>query len=137
MSEPRSLLHNMSAPPRSKLMIAPHRRGNVLLTFCLPPLTDEWQEEVLELCAVQSLEELSRAADQRLLHFQPPAAMSIISSVANQVNDPLLSVAILSRCVGNLFLHRREMVLSFNRLSQSVTISDRRFIQNVVGLGEV
>ena len=135
--EPKSLLHNMSAPPRSKLVIAPHRRGNVLLTFCLPPLTEDWQKDVLEWCDVDNLQELKCFAEQRLLHFHPPAVMSIISFPANKVDDPLLSVAILSRCVGNLFLHRREMELSRQRLSQSVTISDRRFIQNVLGLGAV
>ena len=137
MLEPRSLLHNMSAPPRSKLVIAPHRRGNVLLTFCLPPLTEDWQKDVLDCCGVDNIEDLKCLAEQRLLHFRPPAVMSIISSSANQVDDPLLSVAILSRCIGNLFLHRREMELSLQRLSQSVTVSDRRFIQNVLGLGAV
>ena len=64
-------------------------------------------------------------------------ALSKSGVSANQVDDPLLSVAILSRCIGNLFLHRREMELSLQRLSQSVTVSDRRFIQNVLGLGAV
>ena len=135
MSESSSVLHNMSAPPRSKLVIAPHRRGKVLLTVCLPPLSKDWQTELLRWCGTNSLEETKLLAEQRLLHFQPPAAMVLIASSAPQVDDPLLSVAILSRCVGHLFLHRREMELSFQRLSQSVTIADRPFIQNVLGLG--
>ena len=136
MSEHRGLLHNMSAPPRSKLVIAPHRRSAVLLTFQLSLKKEDWLIELLDQCQVDSVEELQKQAEKRLFEFNIPSAMSIIDTPASVVDDPLLTVAILSRCVGNLFLLRRKMELSYDRLTKSVTISDRRVIQQIVGMGE-
>ena len=137
MSEHNSVLHNMSAPPKSRLVIAPHRRSAVLLTFQLPPLSEEnWKEEILSLCGVDSWIELKELSDRQLMSFEPPAAMSIIDVPADIADDSLLTIAILSRCIGNLFLLRRQQEFSLERLRQSITISDRRFIQKLVGLGE-
>ena len=135
--EHNSVLHNMSAPPKSRLVIAPHRRSKVLLTFQLPPLTTQgWREELLALCRLDDWETLKGKSDRQMMSFETPAAMSIIGVPADIVDDPLLTIAILSRCIGNLFLLRRQKDLSLERLSQSVTISDKGFIQKLVGLGE-
>ena len=137
MLENHSVLHNMSAPPKSRLVIAPHRKSSVLLTFQLPFLSEEnWQQKLLLLCAVQDWTELESKAEHQLLMYPIPPAMSIIRSPADIVDNPLLTVAILSRCVGNLFLLRRQPELLWNRLNQTITISDRQFIQHLVGLGQ-
>ena len=137
MLETQSVLHNMSAPPKSRLVIAPHRQSSVLLTFQLSFVSeDQWQQQLLQQCGVQNWAELQCKTEHQLSMYPPPAAMSIIRNQADIVDNPLLAVAILSRCVGNLFLLRRQPELSWNRLSQSITISDRQFIQQLVGLGE-
>ena len=49
MPETQSVLHNMSAPPKSRLVIAPHRQASVLLTFQLSFVSeDQWQQQLLQ-----------------------------------------------------------------------------------------
>jgi len=98
--------------------------------------TQGWREELLALCRLDDWETLKGTSDRQMMSFEPPAAMSIIGVPADIVDDPLLTIAILSRCIGNLFLLRRQKDLSLERLSQSVTISDKGFIQKLVGLEE-
>ena len=140
MLEANSVLQNMSAPPRSKVVIAPHRRKQSeleCLSFYLPALKKRsWQEDLLEITGLKSLQEVQRLAEYYLVELQPPSVFPIIKRKAGQAVHPLLSVGILSRTVGNLFLQRRKPELIYAHLSRRVTIIDPDFIQRILSIEE-
>ena len=138
MLDSHQLLQNMSAPPRSQVVIAPHRkeRGYVeSLSFYLPAIQkNTWQKDLLDITGLNSLQEIETQSDIYLLELQPPSAFPIIKRNTGRAVHPLLSIGILSRTIGSLFLARRVPELSYTRLNRRVTIIDPDFIKKILSI---
>ncbi len=136
MLESHSLLQNMSAPPRSQVVIAPHRKERGYtesVSFFLPAIQkNTWEKDLCDITGLNSLQEIQAQSDHYFLELQPPYAFPIIKRKAGRAVHPLLSISILSRTIGSLFLARRVPELSYTRLNCRVTILDPDFIQKIL-----
>ena len=127
-------LHNMSAPPRSHVTIAPHRKNTTLVRVKLMGLlsqTTEWQSHVLFQTGLSSWEELECRVNEIVVDIPPVIVMSGYHQSAKLEISPLDTVAILSRVIGNLYLSRTDPILSYERLSQQFVVGDPKVIEQL------
>jgi hypothetical protein len=134
MQEITPALHNMSAPPRSQIHIAPHRTNQQLFGIRLfPAITEQhWKEQILAMTHCATWEELQTKADAAWLPFIPKHVMVLSSGTdaENNILDPLVCVSILSRSVGTMWMQQREPILSFDRLSATYLLPASIFTAN-------
>lgn len=130
----RPWLHNMSAPPRSHVTIAPHRKNTTLVRVKLMGLLSqraEWQSHVLFQTGLNSWEELECRVKEIVVDIPPVIVMSGYHQSAKLEISPLDTVAILSRVIGNLYLSRTDPILSYERLSQQFVVGDPKVIEQL------
>jgi len=136
LAEIGAALHNMSAPPMSQVVVAPHRQhrnDSPLVSFYLPLLNqNSWEEDILRRCKLSSLAEVQEQADFWLDQLNPPVAFPMAARVGGISIHPLLSIGILSRTVGSLFMRRRNPILSYSRVSLRVSVVDPKFIARIL-----
>lgn len=108
-----SLIHNMSQPPRTAVVIAPHRAGprtELVLSLgaqdwnaAFARLTEQAQEE-------GATGDLAQWSAERLQGLGCPE-VGLVRDEGRPVHeavDPVLALAVLARCTGSLFLLRRQ-----------------------------
>jgi hypothetical protein len=108
-----SLLHNMSQPPRTEVVIAPHRAGRPQgFVLRLSPADRRAALAQLRTEVGGSTDPLKLAAwtAERLQALGCPEVGVVRREPrsAHEDVDPVLGLAVLSRCFGNLFLLRRQ-----------------------------
>ena len=118
--------------------MAPHRKNREnapLVSFYLPSLNENtWEEELLQRCKINSLSELQKQADFWMERLDPPVAFPLTTRIGGRSIHPLLSVGILSRVVGNLFLKRRSPELIYSRMSLRVSITEAKFVERILAI---
>lgn len=130
----QSMIHNMSAPPRSHITIAPHR-GNAsfvrlkLMGFCSQ--TKDWRAFVLQQTGMRTWVDLEEHIHSVSVDIPQIMVMSSYKTTAAMELNPVDAVFILSRVIGNLYLHRTDPILSYERLSKQFVIGDPRIIEQL------
>ena len=122
-----SLLQNMSAPPRSKIVVAPNK---IQLTYWelslpqLPEASSNFEEELVKQFGFKTPQELIGAVHQTLSTYPlPPIAMITSKASESKVHpDPLLVLGILARSTGNLYMARRPIRLEPILLKKTIFI---------------
>lgn len=130
----RSMIHNMSAPPRSHITIAPHRGNASFVRIKMVGLgsqTREWQSYVLRKTGMDSWADLEARVRVVTADLPPVIIMARYQPNAKMELNPIQTVAILSRVIGNLYLQRTEPILSYERLSQQFVVGDPKIIEQL------
>lgn len=123
-----TLLHNMSAPPRTQIVLAPGRKKPRFVSVRVPAETFARAAEIRPgpefVCRLaeqlglgragtrQGAEDLLQHATEQALEQHGVASAAVCSIGPSQPHereylDPLLALAIVSRCAGTLFLRAR------------------------------
>lgn len=133
-----SVLHNMSAPPRSQIVIAPNKTppAQVLFSLSSIPTKGSYFIDILShMYGFEGQEELI-AADARLHDtLQITPIMTTMSGTENVVaaENPLFIIYILARTTGTLFMKRRKPDFSYERMSQQVRLPQHGFEHYLYG----
>lgn len=130
----QSMIHNMSAPPRSHITIAPHRGNASFVRIKLMGLvsqTREWKAYVLRKTGMNSWEDLEVRVRSVVVDIPPVLVMAKYQPNAKLEVNPIHTVAILSRVIGNLYLQRTEPILSYERLSQHFVVGEPKMIEQL------
>jgi hypothetical protein len=111
-------LDNMSLSPRSEVVIAPRRKVSVGLRFALVG------DPTAALSKLGATEADWLAKTEALLDgIAAPAAAPLLEIPARTVDDPLLAIAVLSRCSANLFLRNRTPRFDAESLGRQVSFA--------------
>ena len=115
MTTRRHLLHNMSQPPKTQVVIAPHRPTRPA-GLVLSLSRDTWRAARRTLAesatSDRTLDEHTRDR-LRALGVPEVAVVRSCERRATEPVDPILALAVFSRCTGSLFLLRRTARLDF------------------------
>ena len=128
MSE--SILQNMSAPPRSKIVIAPNKESQKYWKCSLdnlPPASPDFALKIAYSFGFNNPNQLIAMVQERLdTYFLPPVATVLPKAVEHQTHpDKLLILGILARSTGHLYMSRRPIRLDPLLLRRTVFISAR------------
>jgi len=123
--EPAQLIHNMSAPPVSKISIGSHRQGKTIIEIratCFPTEQPQWDQTLALQLGYNSPRDLIAAANQALLRLNPPpvAVTTKGAKATHIIDDPLLAIAILPRCMGHLFMLNNPIRLQAHLYDKTV-----------------
>ena len=127
------LLHNMSAPPRSKIILAPNIQETTFLAFSLDDLPEEnadFEENFLRFCQQPSYTALNQKILEVEKTLQLPPILTLASPPQKSVpiSGLISAIALLVKSSGSLYMQRRKPIFSYPRLSRSVYISHHHFI---------
>ena len=125
MSE--SLLQNMSAPPRSKIVVAPNKVQPTywkLALLDLPEASAGFDLAVVKHFGFHTIHELTCAVQSELARYQLPPIAMIASKASHSKLHPsrLVALGILTRSAGNLYMARRPIRLDPVCLGQTLFI---------------
>jgi hypothetical protein len=127
----QQLLHNMSAPPKSTLHVAPGRTRRqtavAALGDLLPKDGPDFPARLAArlglgdgLESTEALNRLEEATARALDAHQVPVAAVVVLPTRDGPRLPaLLSVALLSRCSGRLMLRERSPLFTHERLANA------------------
>ncbi len=130
-------LHNMSAPPRSQIQVAPNRQPGRAVRVWIPNMSSllqnsaSWEEQVLEFTDCEdwpSLIQESTNALNKIPSLPPFFVMGGSDLKSTHSIKPLLVVAILARTAKNLCMLNAQPLYTFERLRQSRIINDQRVL---------
>lgn len=132
------LLHNMSAPPRSHVVVAPGiqpQKSRFLWTTDWLP--KDGSSFLVRLCREAGLgapadpiQRLVEETEALLVRIHAPAAAVLSSGTSTRpCADRLLALAVLSRSSDRLFLRARTPRFDHASLARSIAISDPAFFQ--------
>jgi len=127
-----SLLHNMSAPPRSKIIIAPNRKNLPQLRFhCkeLPSNDIGFQKNLAKMYSCESFEELIDKCEAVCKELSLPPIINTMKATKAfiQMDAPFTTLALMSRTIGTLYLERRKPQFIYVRLKQPIFFSQQAF----------
>lgn len=126
-----NLLHNMSAPPRSTIVVAPGiHRPRMIVLAAHDWLPHDGSGFLARLCEAAGLgvpaDPMTRLVDvtaELLVGIDAPAAAVLqIGGDARPCSDRLLTLAILSRASDRLFLRARTPRFDHTSLARTVSI---------------
>ena len=127
-TEKTPLIHNMSAPPVSKISIGGHRKDREIVEIkaCgFPENSEKWERSLANHLGYTSPCALIEDANALLLSlFPPPISVTTKGAKPTQtITDPLLAIAILPRCIGHLFMIKTPISLQYRFFQNSVCFS--------------
>ena len=133
-----SILHNMSAPPRSRVVVAPNRKTPKQLRFRLeghPPKGPNYEERLAEAFGFASVEDMLQydEALNEQLEITPILTTMRFTDNTIQVNTPFINIFVLSRISGTLFMQRRKPEFSFERMSKKMFLPLHGFANHFDG----
>ena len=137
MTEQRQLLHNMSAPPRSQIQVAPNRKGGTIVRVAIPGVLQQdlkWKRYIMDFCEVDTWDTLIECANDALPKVPPLPPFFVLGTNKLKVNhqlDPLITVALLARTAQNLCLLNAKPMYTFERLRQGRILNDERVLQHL------
>lgn len=120
-----SLLHNMSAPPRSQVVVAPNKTQPDFWQIsldALPPPSSIFEEDLAQRMGFSSPQMLIEAVEKELLLFRTPPIV-LVAKKATQKKlhvNKLLCVGILAKSIGNLYMERRPVRLDPMNLGKTI-----------------
>ena len=128
-----SLLHNMSAPPRSKVIVAPNRKTPKQLRFRLdghPEKGSNYEKRLAKKFGFRSVDDLLQydEALNEQLDITPILTTMRFTDNTFQVNSPFINLFVLSRVSGTLFMRRRRPEFSYNRMSKKIYLPLHGFL---------
>jgi hypothetical protein len=117
-------LHNMSLAPRSTVVIAPGRSAAPRLTVSLDdPPAKALANLGFRTMDERAIEELTRMTAARLAEVEVPAAAAVVPGSGRPLSEPLLAIAILSRCNPTLFLRSRTPRFDLETLGRPLSFA--------------
>ena len=133
-----SLLHNMSAPPRSKVVVAPNRKTPKQLRFRLekyPPKGPNYEERLAHTFGFADVDDLLQydEALNEQLDITPILTTMRFTDNTIQVNTPFINLFVLSRISGTLFMQRRKPEFSYERMSKKIFLPLHGFAHHFDG----
>lgn len=134
------LLHNMSQPPSSRVVIAPNRFARRCYGFTFPEaLLYRWGHQPTVLCRRlgipwergHALEAIAAHTEALLDRIDFPAVLPLVEARCIPTDDlpPDLVLAIVSRCGGRLFLRHRTPRLDNSTLRRTWVCNDPRLLE--------
>ena len=129
--------HNMSAPPRSQIQIAPNRKGGAVVRVAVPGVLQQelnWKQYIMDFCEVDTWDTLIEHANDALPRVPPLPPFFVMGAnklKANYQLDPLVTVALLARTAQNLCLLNAKPMYTFERLRQGRMLNDDRVIKHL------
>ena len=120
-----SALHNMSAPPRSKIIVAPNRKAIPQLRFRLHEFPTKGAHYAHRLAEMYNFPNLNALLDfdaslMNTLQITPILSTMKFNDNTIQVNTPLINLFVLSRTSGTLFMIRRTPEYTHARMSKKL-----------------
>lgn len=137
MTEQGNVLHNMSAPPRSQIQVAPNRKSSAIARVSIPGILRQeldWKQYILDYCEIDSWEVLIGEADVVLPSVPPMPPFFVMGSHKLKPDfqlDPLVTVALLARTAQNLCMMKAKPMYTFERLRQSRMLNDPRVLAHL------
>ena len=133
-----SLIHNMSAPPRSKIILAPNIQETTFLAFSLldlPAKQMDFPQQFLQFCGLSSYAQLLERLVHvdRTLRLAPILTLGTPTNTSQDVPGLFTSIALLSRSTGSLYMKRRKPHFSYERLSKTIYIPQHHFLHLCTG----
>jgi hypothetical protein len=133
-----SCLHNMSAPPRSKIIVAPNKKALPQLRFRLhefPPKGKNYAHRLAEMFHFNNIQALLDfdASLRKKLSITPIMSTIKFNDNTIQVNTPLINLFVLSRTSGTLFMLRRTPEYTYARMSRKIFLPLHGFSQHFDG----
>ena len=125
--EPAQWLHNMSAPPRSRVQVAPNRRGRKVARVWVPGImhsNSDWRQKTLEYCGLSDWDEMMHKADNVLSGLPPFFVMTNGDIKTTHRLQPLVTIALLSRTSGVLFQLHAKPMYTLERMRKGIKLSD-------------
>ena len=137
MIEKGQAWHNMSAPPRSQIQVAPNRKGRAIVRIAIPGVLQQsldWKQYIMDFCEVDTWDNLIQHANDALPKVPPLPPFFVMG--AKKMNaeyqlDPLVTVALLARTAQNLCLLNAKPMYTFERLRQGRMLNDDRVTQHL------
>ena len=137
MIEKGQAWHNMSAPPRSQIQVAPNRKGGAVVRVAIPSVLQQhldWKQYIMDFCEVDTWDNLMQRANDALPTVPPLPPFFVMG--ANKLKaeyqlDPLVTVALLARTAQNLCLLNAKPMYTFERLRQGRMLNDQRVIRHL------
>ena len=137
MIEQGQAWHNMSAPPRSQIQVAPNRKKGSIVRIAIPGVLQQelnWKQYIMDFCEVDTWDNLMQYANDALPNVPPLPPFFVMGT--NQLNpkyqlDPLVTVALLARTAQNLCLLNAKPMYTFERLRQGRMLNDERVVQHL------
>ena len=137
MTDQGQALHNMSAPPRSQIQVAPHRHAVAVVRVAIPGVLRQelnWKQFIMDYCEIQRWDDLIQAANVSLPKVPPMPPFFVLGG--NKLNveyqlDPLVTVALLARSAHNLCLMNAQPMYTFERLRQGRILNDKRVLKHL------
>ena len=137
MKEQRQVLHNMSAPPRSQIQVAPNRRAGAVVRVAIPGILRQelnWKQYIMDYCEIERWDDLIEASNASLPTVPPMPPFFVMGGTklkAKYQLDPLVTVALLARTAQNLCLLNAQPMYTFERLRQGRMLNDERVLKNL------
>ena len=137
MREQGQALHNMSAPPRSQIQVAPNRRTGAVVRVTIPGILRQelnWKQYIMDYCEIQTWDDLIEAANAALPKVPPMPPFFVMGGKKLKPEyqlDPLVTVGLLARTTQNLCLLNVKPMYTFERLRQGRMLNDDRVLKNL------
>ena len=127
-----SPLHNMSAPPVSKIVIAPNRQSLPQLRFqlsALPSNDIHFAANLLHQYECENINELVTRCEAVLQELKLAPVINTMKATKNciLVDAPFTTLALMSKTIGTLFLSRRKSQYTYERLKAPIFFSQQAF----------
>ena len=125
--EPTQCLHNMSAPPRSSVQVAPNRKNRKVARVWIPGVMNphaDWRQRTLDYCGLSDWDELMHQADTVLSGLPPFFVMTNGDIHTTHRLKPIVTIALLARTSGVLFQFHAKPMYTFERMRQGIKLSD-------------
>ncbi len=139
-AEMANSLHNMSAPPRSQIQVAPNRQPGRAVRVWVPNISlllhnpNSWEEQVLSFAQCEDWSTLIQQSTNALNNVSSLPPFFVMGGSKLQPThsiEPLLVVAILARTAKNLCMLNAQPMYTFERLRQSRIINDPRVLDQL------
>ena len=137
MTEQGQALHNMSAPPRSQIQVAPNRKPGSVVQVAIPGILQphlDWKQYIMDFCEEDTWEDLMALADAVLPSTPPMPPFFVMGAGKLKPDyqfDPLVTVALLARTAQNLCLLNSKPMYTFERLRQARRLNDEKVIKHL------
>ena len=137
MREQGQALHNMSAPPRSQIQVAPNRSAGSVIRVAIPGILQRelnWKQYIMDFCEIERWDDLIQAANEALPKTPPMPPFFVMGTKKLKPKyqlDPLVTVALLARTAQNLCLLNVTPMYTFERLRQGRMLNDERVLQHL------
>ena len=137
MIEKGQAWHNMSAPPRSQIQVAPNRKGGAVVRIAVPGVLQQsldWKQYIMDFCEVDTWDNLIQYANDALPKVPPLPPFFVMGAKKMKAEHqlaPLVTVALLARTAQNLCLLNAKPMYTFERLRQGRMLNDQRVIRHL------